>query len=172
MKSYEEFKSLENKLNMIKNEIKAQSIDTIEDKITALKNENAQLNNELKKIKEKLLNEEANSLVNNAKDNGKFKYLLLSLDKYSGDLKSYAVNLRSKIDNGFVFLVNKNDEKLSMVAAAGDKATSNGIKCGEIISKACAMANGKGGGRPDLAQGGGSKANPADILNEIESLIK
>ena len=172
MKSYEEFKSLENKLNTIKNEVKAQSIDTIEDKITALKNENAQLNNELKKIKEKLLNEEANSLVNNAKNNGKFKYLLLSLDKYSGDLKSYAVNLRSKIDNGFVFLINKNDEKLSMVAAAGDKATSNGIKCGEIISKACAMANGKGGGRPDLAQGGGSKANPADILNEIESLIK
>ena len=172
MKSYEEFKSLENKLNMIKNEVKAQSIDTIEDKIAALKNENAELNNELKKIKEKLLNEEANSLVNNAKDNGKFKYLLLSLDKYSGDLKSYAVNLRSKIDNGFVFLINKNDEKLSMVAAAGDKATSNGIKCGEIISKACAMANGKGGGRPDLAQGGGSKANPADILNEIESLIK
>ncbi len=172
MKSYEEFKSLENKLNMIKNEVKAQSIDTIEDKITALKNENAELNSELKKIKEKLLNEEANSLVNNAKDNGKFKYLLLSLDKYSGDLKSYAVNLRSKIDNGFVFLINKNDEKLSMVAAAGDKATSNGIKCGEIISKACAMANGKGGGRPDLAQGGGSKANPADILNEIESLIK
>ena len=172
MKSYEEFKSLEEKLNMIKNEVKAQSIDTIEDKITALKNENAQLNSELKKIKEKLLNEEANSLVNNAKDNGKFKYLLLSLDKYSGDLKSYATNLRSKIDNGFVFLINKNEEKLSMVAAAGDKATSNGIKCGEIISKACVMANGKGGGRPDLAQGGGSKANPADILNEIESLIK
>ena len=172
MKSYEEFKSLEEKLNMIKNEVKAQSIDTIEDKITALKNENAQLNSELKKIKEKLLNEEANSLVNNAKDNGKFKYLLLSLDKYSGDLKSYATNLRSKIDNGFVFLINKNEEKLSMVAAAGDNATSNGIKCGEIISKACAMANGKGGGRPDLAQGGGSKANPADILNEIESLIK
>lgn len=172
MKSYEAYKEYENKLNAIKDEIKAQHIDLILDKIIALKNENSQLNNELRQIKEKLMNEQANSLINNAVDNGQFKYLLISLDNYNGDLKSYAANLRNKIDGGFVFIVNKNGEKLSMVAAAGDKATSSGIKCGEIISKACALANGKGGGKPDLAQGGGNNADPKAIISEVESLIK
>ena len=58
-----------------------------------------------------------------------------------------------------------------MVAAAGDKALSAGIKCGEVISKACALANGKGGGRPDLAQGGGSGIDPQVILAEVEKLL-
>ena len=172
MKSYDAFKEYEHKLNQIKDEIKAQHIDLIIDKVKSLLDENTSLNNELRQIKEKLMNEQANSLVNSAKDNGKFKYLLVSLDKYSGDIKSYASSLRNKLDGGFVFIVNKNDEKLSMVAAAGEKAISSGIKCGEIISKACALANGKGGGKPDLAQGGGSNSDPNTIVSEVESLIK
>ena len=59
-----------------------------------------------------------------------------------------------------------------MVAAAGNRAMENGIKCGEIISKACSMANGKGGGKPDLAQGGGTSADPKTILNEVENMLK
>ena len=59
-----------------------------------------------------------------------------------------------------------------MIASAGDKAMKEGIKCGEIISKACALANGKGGGRPDMAQGGGSDCDPQIILKEVENLLQ
>ena len=59
-----------------------------------------------------------------------------------------------------------------MAAAAGKAAQDAGIACGTIISKACALANGKGGGRPDLAQGGGSNADPDMILREVEKLLK
>lgn len=172
MKSYEGFKAYEYKLNEIKAEIKAQNIDLIKDRIIAIKNENANLNAELKKIKEKLMNEQAKFLIDEAEDNGKFKYLLLSLDRYAGDLKSYATSLRAKIDDGFIFIVNRNDDKLSMVAAAGTKALDAGVNCGDIISKICAFANGRGGGRPDLAQGGGTNRDPKDILKEVETIIK
>ena len=172
MKSYEEFKTLEAKLNAIKDELKLKNIDMIFDRIVALKSENAALGSELKTIKEKLINEEANSLINKAKDNGKYKYLLLSLDKYDGNLKDYANSIRNKLNGGFVFVVNTNNERLSMVASAGKDAMDAGIKCGEVISKACALANGKGGGKPDLAQGGGSNTDPAVILKEVENLLK
>ena len=172
LNAYDGFKEYEKKLNDLKDELKLKNIDQILDRLIQIKNENSSLNNELKTIKEKLLNEEANSLINKAKDNGKYKYLLLSLDKYSGNLKDYANGIRNKLDGGFVFIVNKNEDKLSMVAAAGNKAMDNGIKCGEIISKACALANGKGGGKPDLAQGGGTSADPQMILNEVENMLK
>ena len=171
LKAYEGFKDYEARLEAIKDELKLKSIDMIFDRLLQLKNENASLNSELKTIKEKLMNEEANALVNKAKDNGKFRYLCLALDSYSGNLKDYANGIKNKIDNGFVFIVNSKDGRLSMVAAAGDKALSAGIKCGEVISKACALANGKGGGRPDLAQGGGSGTDPQVILAEVEKLL-
>ena len=170
--AYDEFKSYESLLVKVMDELKIKNIDMILDKIASIKNENLQLGNELKKINEKLLNEQANSLVKSAQDNGKYKYLLLNLEKYNGNIKEYATNLKSKIDQGFVFIINKNEEKLSMVASAGNKAIENGINCGEIISKACSLANGKGGGKPDLAQGGGNNTKPEIIIKEIESLLK
>ena len=172
LEAYNAFKEYESLLNRIKDDLKVQNINQIVDRLMQLKNDNNDLNNELRKIKDKLMNEQANSLIKDAKDNGKFKYLLLKVDKYQGDLKTYATNLKSKIDDGFVFIINSNDDKLSMVACAGQKVIDSGIKCGEIISKTCAIANGKGGGRPDLAQGGGSNANPDSIISEVETIIK
>ena len=170
-KAYEAFKDYEARLDQIMDELKLKNFDMIFDRIVALKNDNAKLQSELKTIKEKLMNEEANSLVSKAKDNGRFKYILLSLDSYSGNLKDYANGIKNKIDGGFVFIVNSNGERLSMVAAAGDKVIKEGIKCGEVISKACALANGKGGGRPDLAQGGGSNADPDMIISQVENML-
>ena len=171
MKSYEGFKDYENRLNQLKNELKLKNIDMLYDRILQMKNENADLTAQLKTIKEKLLNEEANSLIAKAKDNGKFKYLLLNLENYEGNLKDYANGIRNKLDGGFVFVVNRNEDKLSMVASAGNKATEAGINCGKLISSICSMANGKGGGRPDLAQGGGNSADPLVLIKEVEKMI-
>ncbi len=171
MDSYNMFKEYENKLNRIKDELKLKNIDMIYDKLIQLKNENSEYSNELRLLKEKLMNEEANSLINKAKNNGKFNYLLLDLDSYSGNLKDYATSIKNKLDGGFVFIVNKNADKLSMVASCGKKAIDVGINCGQIISKACAIANGKGGGKPDLAQGGGTNTESKIILEEVENLL-
>ena len=59
-----------------------------------------------------------------------------------------------------------------MIATCGNKALDDGIKCGEVISKVCSIANGKGGGKPDLAQGGGSDADPQILVNEVENMLK
>lgn len=170
-KAYEGFKDYENHLTAIMDSLKLKNFDMIDDRIQQLKDENTKLASELKTLKEKLMNEEANSLVSRAIDNGKFRYLLLDLEGFNGNLKDYANGIKNKLDGGFVFIASRNNEKISMVAAAGDKALNSGIRCGEIISKACALANGKGGGRPDLAQGGGSNADTKEIIAEIEKML-
>ncbi|MBQ0036964.1 MAG: alanine--tRNA ligase [Firmicutes bacterium] len=171
--AYDEFKEFERKLTRIKEELKLQNINQIFDRVVTLKNENADLNKQLKEFKEKLMNEEANSLISKAKDNGKYKYLLLKLNNYQGNLKDYVSGIRNKIDGGFVFAINENGDKLAIACGAGKKALDEGIKCGEIISKICALASGKGGGKPDLAMGGGVNTNQTDsLLNEVEKLLK
>jgi alanyl-tRNA synthetase len=120
MRSYEGFKNYQDKLEELKDELNLKNIDMIHDRIVQMKNENASLNRELKSIKEKLLNEEANSLIQKAKDNGSYRYLLLKLDQYSGNLKDYVSGIRNKLNGGFVFVVNSNGERLSMAAAAGN----------------------------------------------------
>ena len=172
MRSYEGFVDYRNKLEELKEDLNLKNIDMIHDRILQMKNENASLNRELRAIKEKLLNEEANSLISKAKDNGTYRYLLLKLDQYSGNLKDYVSGIRNKLNGGFVFVINVNGERLSMAAAAGKSAMDAGILCGQIISQACALANGKGGGRPDLAQGGGNNADPDMVLEEVEKLLK
>ena len=171
LEAYEGFKETEGKLNRIRDELKLKNADMVYDRILQMKNENAVLSAQIRVLNEKLMNEEANALISKAKDNGKFRYLLLKLKNYEGNLKDYASGIRNKLDGGFVFIVNQNEDKLSMVASCGEKALNEGIKCGEVISKLCAMANGKGGGRPDLAQGGGSNADPDDLLKAAENLL-
>ena len=171
LKAYEGFKETEAKLNRVRDELKLKNADMVYDRVVQMKNENAALNAQIRALNEKLMNEEANSLVSKAKDNGKFRYLTLSLKDYEGNLKDYASGIKNKLDGGFVFIVNQKEDKLSMVAACGEKALNEGIKCGEVISKLCAMANGKGGGRPDLAQGGGSGADPKELVKAAENLL-
>ena len=170
--AYDGFKDYENKLNELKDILKLKNIDLVINKVNQILADNSSLNSELKAMKDKLMNEEANSLISKAKNNGKFNYLLLTLDNFSGNIKDYASGIKNKLDGGFVFIINKNHEKLSMVASAGQKALESGIKCGQIISDMCKLANGKGGGRDDMAQGGGSNIDPQKIINELENIIK
>ncbi|MBR5754842.1 MAG: alanine--tRNA ligase [Erysipelotrichaceae bacterium] len=172
MKAYGSFKDYQERLNTLMKELNLKNIDMIYDRIVQMKNENSALDSELKTIKEKLLNEEANSLISKATDNGKFRYLLLKLNGYEGNLKDYANSIRNKLDGGFVFVVNSNEDRLSMVASAGNKALENGINCGQVISKACSTANGKGGGKPDLAQGGGSETDPQTVIDEVKNILQ
>ncbi|MBR4421936.1 MAG: hypothetical protein IKS69_05335, partial [Erysipelotrichaceae bacterium] len=97
--------------------------------------------------------------------------LLLSLHDYQNDLKEYATSIRNKLDGGFVFVLNEKGERTSIIACAGNKAVENGIMCGKIISQIAASHNGKGGGKPDLAQGGIDKTDPNTVLSEVEKLI-
>ena len=171
--SYEGYKEYENKLNQLKDELKLQNINDIYTRVINLKNENADLNKQLKELKEKLMNEEANSLISKAKDNGSYKYLLLKLNNYEGNLKDYAAGIRNKLDGGFVFVINEQGEKLAMACACGPKVIDAGIKAGEIISMSCSLANGRGGGKPDLAMGGGVNDGASEkILQEVENKLQ
>lgn len=98
------------------------------------------------------------------KDN-KLVAKVLGID--GGNLKQLADALLNKIGKGVVFLASVVDDKIIFVS----KNNIN-IHSGNLVKEACLITDGKGGGKPDMAQGGGKDISKLDeALEKINSLI-
>ena len=86
-------------------------------------------------------------------------------------LREVADQLRDKIKSGVVVLGGVADGKVSLVAAVTADLTGR-VQAGKIISELAKMVGGKGGGKPDLAQGGGTDPGKLDeALQAVYGLI-
>ena len=106
--------------------------------------------------------------------NGVDATLALLSDGISGDdLRTIALELRSKSAASVVALISVNEGKPVLVAAVSDGARALGIKAGVLVKTGSTVLGGGGGGKDDFAQGGGSNPDKAqEALAAISQLIK
>ena len=91
------------------------------------------------------------------------KYLVKIMNDLDGNaMKNMASSLLDHMKEGVVFIGGVCDNKLVFVAKASKKAVSMGVHCGNLIRSAASVCDGKGGGKPDLAQGGGKNCAALD----------
>ncbi len=83
------------------------------------------------------------------------------------DLRDFADRIKEKFASGIIVLGARKDDK-AMLLCMVTKDLVNRFKAGEIISRLSQMLGGKGGGRPDMAQGGGSR--PELLGQALESV--
>lgn len=120
----------------------------------------AQLKEAEKKIAalnaEKLLASSA-QLVTQAEDLGGVRFLGVATPGVAGgELRTLAIDLRERLGSGpAVVVLVGGDAKPTALVATNEAARGLGLKAGQLISLACAALGGKGGGKDDLAQGGG-----------------
>ena len=163
MKSYDEFKAAENYLEETAAMLKMNSSVGLKERLEQLINENTALKKEVALQHEKAMAMEAQSLASGAETYGDTQALILKLkDKDSGSLKAYAETLRNGLQNGFVFISNEANGKVTFVCASSKEAIAKGLKAGDIVKKAAQITGGNGGGRPDMAQAGGRDASRID----------
>lgn len=168
MNAYQDFKEYQYKLDDYKELLKLKNIDMIKDRIVYLKDELNRLEVENGSLINQMMNQDATLMANNAKDNGKFKYIVFVNDVAKYNLKNYADMIKNKLNGGLVFIGNINQDKYSFVCALGPKAIDCGYDAGDIVKKAALLCDGKGGGKKDLAQSGGVNNNK---MNEIIAYI-
>ena len=104
--------------------------------------------------------ENIDSIVEQAVDN-KLVVKLENIDKNS--LKPLVDRIADRLPNGFVFVANVTDSKVTFIA----KSNSKEYHAGNICKAAAMVAGGNGGGRPDMAQAGGT--NLAGIDKALSS---
>ena len=150
------YQEMENYLTDTANFLKLKNWHKVKEKVTFLQAENDNLKQEIKELKEEKMKAESEFLLSQVKDINGLKTLIVTLkDKDNACLKEYALLLRNKLKNGFVFLANVCDDKIIFVAAADKEAIKKGINAGTLVKKAAQITGGNGGGKPDLAQAGG-----------------
>jgi alanyl-tRNA synthetase len=82
-----------------------------------------------------------------------------------GDVRTLALDVRSRLPQdapGVVVVVGVVDGKVSVVAACNELAQQRGIAAGDLVKAVGPLLGGKGGGRADVAQGGGSDTSRID----------
>ncbi len=120
---------------------------------------------EIESLKQQLLSGSVKDLMAGYKDIKGVKLILSSKDNLTGDeMKMSSDQIREKMQGEAVVIVMASncDGKITFVASASKEAIAKGAHAGKIIKEVTAVAGGKGGGKPDMAQGGGKFADKID----------
>ena len=121
------------------------------------------------------LRTDAGKLTSRARDIAGVQFLGVELIGVSGgDLRTLATDLRDRLGNApaVVALMGGSEGKAAVIVATNDAARGLGIKAGTLIATAAAALGGKGGGRDDIAQGGGTMPEAApQALAAIETAL-
>ncbi|MBQ2644391.1 alanine--tRNA ligase [bacterium] len=165
---------------------KAKTVDTIAhkfkipqvevlDKIEKLSEENKQLQNEIQKLKEESAKDKIQSFISKAEDINGGKLFVSKADGFPQAFMKFAVDkLSDKLGTSIIVLVSViNENQLSICVKVSEEFVKTGINAGKIVSEIASATEGKGGGRPNFAQGGGK--NPAkldDVLLKIKHDLK
>lgn len=170
LEAYNDFKEAETYLLECAKLLKQQSWTGFKERLLALQEENAQLRKKNNAQKQAALLSSADSFLEKAVEINGLNCVVLSLEGFdSNSLKSFAETVRNKLKDGFVFLSNTAEDRLTFVCASSKAAIEKGKKAGDIVKKAAELTGGKGGGRPDLAQAGGKDITKVEA---VLSLVK
>ena len=131
------------------------SRDKVTEKVQALIEKNRQLERELEHLQVKMAASQGADLVSQAKEIHGVKVLISVLEGVEPkSLRDAMDQLRNKLGSGVVMLAVIQEDKASIVAGV-TKDLIDKVKAGELIRHTASNMSGKGGGRPDMAQGGG-----------------
>ena len=129
---------------------------TVTDKVQQLSERNRELEKEIDRLKAKLAASAGNDLLSQVQDVDGVKLLSVKLDGAdSKSLRTTLDQLKQKIGSGVIVLAAVEGEKATVIAGVTADLTAR-FKAGDIVQTVSAELGGKGGGRPDMAQGGGT----------------
>ncbi|MBH3433605.1 alanine--tRNA ligase [Pseudomonas citronellolis] len=138
------------------------SRDNLLDKRAGLLERNRQLEKELEQLKAKAASAAGDDLAGSAVDVAGVKVLAARLDGLDGKaLLALVDQLKNKLGSGVILLGGVFEEKVVLVAGVTQDLAAK-LKAGDLMKQAAAAVGGKGGGRPDMAQGGGTDAGKLD----------
>ena len=161
-------------LNSLTEILKASQVEELPQKISDLLDKVKSMEKEIAAARSAKALESVSSLVKKGKKIGDFTLVIDKLEDeiLVDDLRTIAVNLRSKVESSIVVLSTLNLGKPLLVAAVSADAVKRGVKAGELIKVGSAVLGGGGGGKDDFAQGGGvDSSSIPKAFSEITKLL-
>ena len=137
-------------------------------KVEQLISRSKQLEKEIASLKQELAAQAGSDLVNNTIEINGVKVLIADLGGVETKaLRGMVDELKNKMQSGIIMLATANGAKVGLIAGV-TKDLVGRVKAGELVNMVAQQVGGKGGGRPDMAQAGGSQ--PENISSALESV--
>ena len=153
-------------------EVKAQTERDVLAKIQANTAQSKALEKDLAKAKTELAVYAGAKLLDKAKDLGAASLVVAQMEAEAGALREIVSDLTGKSDKAVVLLAAVNDGKIALCAGVSKPLTQK-VKAGDLVKWAAEQVGGKGGGRPDLAQAGGTDvAKLPEVLQGVEDWLQ
>ncbi|SHV74238.1 Alanyl-tRNA synthetase [Mycobacteroides abscessus subsp. abscessus] len=147
--------------------------DDIPERVQALTKRVKEMEKNLQQMRGQQLQAQASSLVESAAVVSGVRVLVHDAGEgvAAGDLRTLATDLRARLgeaEASVVALAGESDGRAALVVATNAAAREAGLKAGTLLRDAAAVMNGRGGGKDDLAQGGGGE--PALVSAALQSI--
>jgi alanyl-tRNA synthetase len=160
----ERYQQLEHISQLVKS-----GVANVEDKVVQIIEKSRSLEKELEQLKTKLASQAGSDLASQAVEVNGIKVLAANLDGVDPkSLRDTVDQLKNKLGKAAVVVSTVANGKVSLVAGVTKSETDN-IKAGDLLKHVASQIDGKGGGRPDMAQGGGN--NPDALPVALKSVV-
>jgi alanyl-tRNA synthetase len=147
--------------------------DSLRHKIAAQEEEMKKLRRDLDQVRMKAASSSVADAAGSTVEVKGVKVLAQRVDALDkGQMRSLVDELRGKLGSGVVVLGAAADGKVSLIVGVTKDLTSR-VQAGKIVGTLAGLVGGKGGGRPDLAEAGGSDAGALDgALGKAASVVE
>lgn len=131
-------------------------------KLNQILEQNTTLNKELQKLQQQIVNNQNANLVNEAQEINGFKVLVKHIPNIDiKTLRNLVDQCKQKLSSAIIILATITNDKIQLIISVSDDYLTK-ITANDIMQHIAPQINGSGGGRKDLAQGGGTKLDALD----------
>ncbi len=163
---------LQDSIGQVATVIRASGSNVV-DKVQQLVDDNRRLHKEIEGLKSKLANASGSDLMSGLREIAGINVLSTVVEGADAkSLRDVADQVRSKIDRGAFLLVAVDDDRAALLVGVTNNLTDR-IKAGDLLKHVAAQVGGKGGGRPDMAQGAASDISALpEALESVYSWVE
>jgi alanyl-tRNA synthetase len=146
--------------------------EDVEDKVREVLERSRKLEKEVQQLKSKLASGQGGDLTAQAKEVGGIKVLAAQIDGADAkSLRNAVDQLKTKLGSSVIVLATVHDGKVVLVAGVSNDLLGR-LKAGDIVGVVAAQVGGRGGGRADFAQAGGTQPENLSLaLAGVETLV-
>ena len=165
--------TIQSQFNAVKSQVKVKSDDQVLEKIVHMQDEEKELRKQLEQKNKEVTSLKMGDITNQVEEINGLKVLATEVEVPNAKaIRETMDDFKSKLQDTVIVLISNIDGKVSLVATV-PKALTYKVKAGDIIKNMAPVVGGKGGGRPDMAQGGGTEPeNITESLRFIKDYIK
>lgn len=170
--AYSALKKNEETIQTISDLLKLKNKNEIIEKVTHFIEESNEVKKERDQYLDKLNSIEAKEKSKNIEDIHGVQFLYITENKDASTAKQMTFELRDQLTNGLVVMVSEFEGKISYFVGLTASMVKSGYKAGDFVKMMNEVTGGRGGGKPDFAQGGCSSMEHIEVaINKIKESI-